>query len=72
MSKVRFKYAVPDYYRYWIYKQKTVDMTLPTNEYGFILITSLGKKIEEYICSTLGITKFRLIWYKIIEEYKED
>lgn len=62
MAKVRFKYAIPDYYRYWIYKQKTIDMKLPKNEYGFVNINAVENMIKDYIRSTLGVTNFRLIW----------
>ena len=64
MAKVTFKYRTGDKYNP-VYKTKTIDMELPKNEYGFILIGDLSKKIMEYIKTVLGVERFTLIWHQI-------
>lgn len=71
MAKVRFKYAIPDYYKYWVYKQKTIDCILPTNEYGVVLIGTLERNIEKYIIDILEINNSRLINFEILQEKSE-
>jgi hypothetical protein len=60
MQKVTYKYSFYDAYRNVHYKQKTVLMGLPKDEYGFILMTDLCNKIER------GLSKGEtLIWVRI-------
>lgn len=45
MGKVKFKYRLRNYK----YKTKTIEIKLPTNEYGFILIDDLTKVLKEWL-----------------------
>ena len=84
MAKVQFKYRVDFWDRYknkTLYRQKTIEMELPKDRYGFILDCELGKKIISYLKNEAGIvgkvkhptfthltaTGIELLYHRIIE-----
>lgn len=60
-KKVQFRYRLPNYQ----YKQKTMLMEIPANEYGFTLPPVLSKIIQEEL-KTLESVPCVLLWHRIL------
>lgn len=69
MAKVKTKYKVftGDYYKPIAYKTKTIEIDLPKNEHGNILMITLGEKLNEHIKKNiLKEGNFQILSYEII------
>jgi hypothetical protein len=65
MAKVQFKYCVGKKYERK-YKQKIIDMKLPTDRYGFIIPIEITEKLYTYLKEN-GINNSRILWHQVIE-----
>ena len=66
MRKIKVKYKVftGDYFTPYKYKQATFPVEVPTNEYGFILIDTLGKMLAQKIKEKESLS-FEVLKYQV-------
>jgi len=65
IMKVQFKYSIPDYYKGKAYRQKTMQMEIPTDENGFTLPCKLSENITKWIKENVNVMAI-LIWHRVI------
>lgn len=65
MAKVKFKYAVPDYYSYWKYHTKTINIDLPKDDQGYILFGKIANILKEHL-KKQGIAQSRILWLQVL------
>ncbi|HHV09958.1 MAG TPA: hypothetical protein GXX75_06750 [Clostridiales bacterium] len=65
IMKVQFKYSIPGYYKNQVYRQKTMQMEIPTDDYGFTLPGKLSENITQWLRENVDVRAV-LIWHRII------
>jgi hypothetical protein len=69
--KVEYKVVLNAGYERTKYKQKTIEIDLPKNEYGFTLVKTLSENIYTYLKENIvskipDVSYFEVIWHQVI------